>query len=415
MIDQIKKTSISLFIIFFSCFTANSQEFVTVNYEELQTKITDDSSDLYYPSLLKRYKSGDQSLTVREFRALYYGFTFQKEYRPYERDPRDEQISELIASGLDEKSTAQLIKISNEYLEDKPFSLKIMNYLQNFMAAVKDTSKIELLDHQYKGIVSAILSSGDGASPETGYSVNHPSDEYMVLRSMQLKPTDNLFETTFDYFTLEKNEYNIEGIYFDVYQMAKVGTQQLGIETIEVENESIPEDGILVGSRDEILSFVPLGFEVLSELNVDFDQDGDLDWILILNKEGEKALSNAAANDPEPRLFMILERSDDKMLQERLSSLKVIPCIDCGDGSDSDPFQSMVFENNTLSIFTAGGSMFRWERESKFVFDEQFILQQELFKSYRKGKKDQAQTDVETSEDFGTVLLSEFDYRSFLE
>lgn len=394
-------------------FCMKSQE--PVEYEQMLEIVSNPESDQFYPTLLERFKKGDKELTLDDYRALYYGFTFQDNYRPYDRDPRDFEISNLIASGMDEVTTPKLIEISRDYLNDNPFSLKILNYLQNFLAQIDDTTEIDLIQTQYDGILNAIKSSGDGQTEETGFSVNHPSDEYMLLRSFKLKPSSNRFETTYDYFDLEENELGIEGIYFDVYQMVKVGSKQLGIETVVIENEELPENGVLIGSRDEILSYVPLGFQVLDELNVDFDNDGDLDWILVFNKEGEEQLSNSAAGDPELRILTLLERKEDKSLQELISSNSTIPCIDCGEGSAEDPFKGIHFENGILQVKSAGGSLFQWERTISFEYNNGFFLSQEAFTSFRKGKKDQAQVDIETKDDFGVISLSDYDYQNFLQ
>jgi len=405
-----KSRLILLFCLFSIPFLTKSQEFEAIDYHQLQKNISDPESKDYYPELLKQYQIGN-SLTLEQYRTLYYGFTFQDTYRPYDRDPRDQQISDLIGAGLDQENTPQLIEISKDYLNDSPFNLKIINYLQNFLAFSNDTTEIDILTTQYDGIINAILSSGNGISKETGYSVNHPSDEYMVLRAKGLTAKGNEFETTYDYYSLEENDESLTGIYFDVYQMAKVGTAHLGIETIQIENETIPEDGIMVGSRDEILSFIPLGFEVIDELNIDFDNDDDLDWILVLKKEGEETLSNSAAGDPEPRLLTILERSNENKLVEKLSSSTVIPCIDCGDGSEEDPYQGVHFEDGILTISSSGGTMFKWQRESSFKYDEHFYLITEQFKTFRKGKENQAQVEKETVDDFGVIPLTEYDYR----
>ena len=403
----------SLFFTFFSVVVCSAQQYTPVNYKAIQEEIADENSDKFYPSLMKRYEQGDTSLTNADYRHLYYGFTFQDEYRPYDKKPLDQTISQKMTV-MNDNTLPELQQLAQEYLQKDPFSLKMLYYLLNFNNASKQFNKNEILQRKYDGILQAILSSGNGQGLETGYSVNHPSDEYMILRSLDLKPVENDYGNTYDYFQLAENSAGLKEIYFDVERMATIGTKQLGIETVEVENEEVPEDGVIIGSEQEMKQYIPLGYQPLFQQQLDIDGDGDQDWIIVTKIESEENLSDYANERPELRELMILRRNDDKQLEIAAASKHLIPCIDCG--SDTDPFLGLDAEEGKFTVYTAGGDLFKWERDISFeLVNEHWIKTKEEFSSYRKGKEENKQTDTETAEDFGTIHLSEFNYYELLE
>ena len=405
---------ISLFLLVTVPTSSFSQKFKKINYEQLQQRISDEQSDYFYPNLLTRYKNGDSTLTVIDYRHLYYGFTFQDAYRPYDRYPLDKKISELMGN-MSKENLQKLRELSHEYLQERPFSLKMINYLQNFNINLLVRGENKLLQRQYDGIIRAILSTGDGKSIQTAYAVNHPTDEYMVLRALNLKPIDSKFETVYDYFQVQNAAKKTTEVYFDIHRMAAVGTKQMGIEKKQVEDEKVPVDGILIGSEEEIQKFVEPGYRIFFQQQVDIDADGDKDWVLITAKEDEKQLSDFANNKPAYRIFQILVRTEDKRLTPSVITKSFIPCLDCG-GSGEDPFRSIAIAPKTITLHTKGGDLFQWERKTAFEYvGEQWQLAEEVYTSYRKGKEENQLTDTETKDDFGTVLLKEFDFYKLLK
>ena len=68
-----------VFILSVSCVFAQIQP---PNYEGIKKIITVKESQFYYPDLFERYKNSDSTLTVQEYRILYYGFIYQEKYDP---------------------------------------------------------------------------------------------------------------------------------------------------------------------------------------------------------------------------------------------------------------------------------------------------------------------------------------------
>lgn len=411
----------SLLFSFFILFSvvATAQDFSAVNFDEIKANINDKKSDFYYPTLLERYQNGDESLTVEDYRHLYYGFTFQDAYSPLERYKLDASISDLMAD-LSEENVQKLRELSHQYLSAKPFNLKMINYLQNFNKNTTVTPEIEAenkkLATQYKGLINAILSTGNGENAENGFTVIHPSDEYMVLWNQGYKIKETKHGVDFDYFDVADKSGNVKEVYFDVNRLMLVGTKQMGIETLQVEDEQLPEDAVEVGSEEQVKLFVPLGYEILFQQQLDIDGDGDEDWVLVNNKEGEDYLSDFANNNIEERQFLVLLQGKDGLLEPVINSNTVVPCIDCG-GNNEDPLQSITAEPKKITIQSKGGDLFIWERATTFEMDKKgkWYLTEQKFTSYRKGKESKKQTDVETKKDFGKVLLSDFNYYDLLD
>jgi hypothetical protein len=70
----------SLLII--SSFCQNT-DFKKPDYKGIEKIIVDKESGFFYPDLLKRYKKSDTTLTLQDFRVLYYGFLFNESYSVY--------------------------------------------------------------------------------------------------------------------------------------------------------------------------------------------------------------------------------------------------------------------------------------------------------------------------------------------
>ncbi|HEY2720215.1 MAG TPA: DUF4919 domain-containing protein, partial [Chitinophagaceae bacterium] len=71
------------------------QDFSPVDRQKTRDQVMNSNADTYYPKLLRRYEQFDTSLTPDQYRLLYYGFVFQKEYSGY-NDNRSKEIQDLI-------------------------------------------------------------------------------------------------------------------------------------------------------------------------------------------------------------------------------------------------------------------------------------------------------------------------------
>jgi hypothetical protein len=185
------------------------------DYEQIKTEIQDSSSVFYYPQLLKRFEVADTYLTDEEFRYLYYGYLFQKEYKPYLVLPEEKELNTYLGSSeLKEEDYDKIISLLASALSKSPFDLRKMNFLA-YIYHLKNDNIMEIRTaYKFDGIMRTILSSGDGKTCETGYHVISVSNEYAVLDFLKAEIRRQYFKNGCDNFKV-KNE---DDIYFDVRQ-----------------------------------------------------------------------------------------------------------------------------------------------------------------------------------------------------
>ncbi len=389
-------------------FTASAQEFKPVDIESIEMEISNEASKNYYPKLIKKFKDGEE-LTRQQYRLLYYGYTFQEGYRPYDRHTLEPVLSKLMAGSYDQRNLLELKDVTETMLKDNPFDLRLLYYLQQWNKSLNLPEEAKLSDVKYNGIVSAIRSSGNGASEETAFVINYETDKHMFLRALGLAATRQESRGFTDYIFVSPNESEVEGVYFEIERMARVGTKQLGIQTLQVEDHVMPDDGILIGSEDEITEFIPAGFELLASADGDFDNDGDQDWAAVLRQIGEEQL--AAPDDKLERPLIILERGADGQLKQALRADKLVLCNLCG-GQSGDPFESIEFKDGELLISHYGGSAWKWTRNIGLKYveaDREWHISKDDSSTWHTSKPDDASFVELSPKDFGKILPQDFD------
>jgi hypothetical protein len=197
-----------------------------VNYKKIRKECSRKRSPHYFPRLYERYLALDTSLTAKDFRYLYYGFSFQPGYKPYETPPlRDSLISFLGRDGMTPAEYELAGHIAAELLAGSPFRLR-----ETFIAAMAfqmagNEAMSAAWFHFYQEQADAILGSGDGLTPATAFSVIYIPDEYeiMELLGLQFGGTQALIEEHYDMLEVEENRYGIDALYFDVKRLLEAG------------------------------------------------------------------------------------------------------------------------------------------------------------------------------------------------
>lgn len=215
---------ILLLLVCLLSFTLYAQEllFVSPDFASIKKEISDQSSPFYYPKLFERYQSMDTTLTADEYKHLYYGYVFQKTYKPYDIPKENQEISNLLEmETLTKKEYDKIIKLTSKSLAQFPFNLdQLINRSFAFHMNGEEATSIKLRK-QLLDIRNAIKTSGNGMKRESAYHVISVGNEYEFLRSYQLVAQSQEFANMCDYIKLAKNQYEIEGIYFNVEQPYK--------------------------------------------------------------------------------------------------------------------------------------------------------------------------------------------------
>jgi hypothetical protein len=205
---------------------AQEDEIWPLKYNKIYKAISKKKSEFFYPQLFERYLALDTTLSVEEFRHLYYGFTFREEYRPYATPYlQDSLLSYLSRENMYAEEYEVAARLAGELLRQNPFRLR-----ETFIAAVSyemagNQEMSSIYFSLYEKQVDAIMSTGDGLSVKTAFTVIYVQDEYELLELLGFRFGGNqqLLKGGYDMLHLEDNNSGITALYFDVGRILEVG------------------------------------------------------------------------------------------------------------------------------------------------------------------------------------------------
>ncbi len=199
------------------------------NYSKIKKSISDSTSSFYYSRLMDRYSQSDSTLTIEEFRHLYYGYTYQSEYSPYWRSEYDTDLSKFYRKPeLKKKDQLKVIKLGSLTLDAFPFELRVLNFLAYVYHLQGSDDKAMELSFRLQGILGAIYSTGDGMTCKTGMHVIATSHEYVIINMNKFNySSQSLTDDGCDYMEFVKDERNIDGLYFNIERLLDINLKTL--------------------------------------------------------------------------------------------------------------------------------------------------------------------------------------------
>lgn len=211
---------IAILLIVSSSTFAQEISFKIPDYELIKKDIQDKNSNYYYPKLLDRLTVNDTLLTDEDYRHLYFGYVFNPKYDSYFRSPDKEKLNKYYNSEkIEEKDYADIIKLAEHSISAFPFDLKQINFISYFYHLKGDDVSAKKMSIRFHKIISAILSSGNGQTCETGFHVISVSHEYVLLNVFELETNSQSLVKNCDYLSFEKGKYKIDGMYFNIEKM----------------------------------------------------------------------------------------------------------------------------------------------------------------------------------------------------
>lgn len=225
------KTKNLLFLLIVFCFSKSfsQEDFKIPDYEQIKKEITDKSSDYYYPKLMERLTVADTTLTLEDYRHLYYGYVFDSKYSAYWRSPDQEKLQKYYSQqNLDPGDYDKVIKLLNHSISEFPFDLRQLNFLTYVYHLKGDEEASKKTSYKFHGIVNAILSTGNGRKCETGFHVISVSHEYVILNLFEVQSESQSLIGHCDFLSFEKGKYKIDGLYFDIQKMMESELKALG-------------------------------------------------------------------------------------------------------------------------------------------------------------------------------------------
>ncbi len=204
-----KKLILLLFLGCSSLFVS-AQKCSQIDFDEIYKKNNDKKSPFFFSKLLKRYQALDTTMTPEEYKHLYYGYTRSTFYSPI--DPEATMLRRLVEDGKlkEAKESIKLLDKTN------PVNLNLA-YSKALLAFKEKNQKDEkVFSLQSQGLMTTILTSGDGLSAEKAFVVTAIEDEYFIMKMFKLKFVKQENMGTCDVMTIElPNMFNIEKIYFN--------------------------------------------------------------------------------------------------------------------------------------------------------------------------------------------------------
>ena len=191
------------------------------NYAYIKSEIKNPNSPYYYPTLFKRYLANDTTLNIEQYRALYYGFTYQKEYQSYGNPPQDDILARY--ANKDHLTIADcdtILLYAGQLVAKFPFDIHWINRMAYAYHVKGDNADANLLSFKAKMILQTIFSTGNGRTLPTAWHVIEVGDEYEIIYMLGLYPLHStLVGLQCDHVTVSENPSGVRGFYFNVKRL----------------------------------------------------------------------------------------------------------------------------------------------------------------------------------------------------
>ena len=189
--------------------------------EDIIRQTLDSESPYYYPNLMLRYQSGDDTMTEEDYHYLYYGYAYQPQYRPLETNPALDRFYETLARlNVDAPADTDLLAVieaGTEALEADPFSPQVLNFLSFAHAQRGDTAQAAAYRDKMNLVLATIESSGDGLTEETPWHILMYAHAFDLLAAKNIPVRESsIISRTVEYIPrVKKDEKGVKGYYFD--------------------------------------------------------------------------------------------------------------------------------------------------------------------------------------------------------
>jgi hypothetical protein len=189
------------------------QQFLTApDMKLIRKNTTSKKKSTFYPMLLDRYKKNDSTITLDEYKHLYYGAVYQSNFYKGANTRRNE-IHRLI----EKDNLNRALVYCDSIMTIQPISCQIIKLkidILNKMGA--DKNQIAIYEKKYQMFMNVIGNSGNGLTKNNAFVVIYVADEYEYLRSIigMKKMGMQSFVMPFDNMCFEKSDDSHQCLYF---------------------------------------------------------------------------------------------------------------------------------------------------------------------------------------------------------
>ena len=208
----------SLLIVVFSFSGLTAQKILTIDLNKVESTTNNIASSNYYPSLIKKLRQLDTSLTNKDLHLLYYGQYFQDFYKPDVQDADQKSTFKHIK----DKEFDKALDAAKKSFETNPLNLKTIYGYAMACNYLKMKSEYNRIMNLYYQLIEVILESGNGRGVKTAFVVMSIDDEYEIIHSMGKTATkQKLIDNKTDKLKLKNSDgsariTNLKKIYFNV-------------------------------------------------------------------------------------------------------------------------------------------------------------------------------------------------------
>ncbi len=200
--------------------------FEKIDFKDIKMEVLAKNSNFNFEKLFKRYQANDTTLDIIDYTYLYYGYTFMDSYEPYAQNSEQEKkINKLLdkpsPSTTDYKN---ILKITTEEFKENPFDLDMIWITHISYSKLRKKTEAKKWLYKFDKIIETIFKSGDGLTVETAMTVIDTRHEYIILSisGFEFGGQQSLVSRHYDYLKINKNEYGIDGLYFNVERLLDV-------------------------------------------------------------------------------------------------------------------------------------------------------------------------------------------------
>ena len=204
--------------------------FEKIDFKDIKTEVLAKKSNFNFEKLFKRYQLNDTTLDIVDYKYLYYGYTFTDSYEPYtQNNEQEKKINKLLdkpnPSTTDYKN---ILKLTTEIFKENPFDLDMIWITHISYSKLRKKTEAKKWLYKFDKIIETIFKSGDGLTVKTAMTVIDTRHEYIILSisGFEFGGEQSLVSGNYDYLKIKKNEYNIEGLYFNVERLLDINMQK---------------------------------------------------------------------------------------------------------------------------------------------------------------------------------------------
>jgi hypothetical protein len=134
-----------------------------------------------YESLLEKVKKGDRTVDFTELRLAFYESSNYNPYSPM-------LTYRPLWGALAQNNYAEAIKIAQSVFEKNFIEVNANMVAHIAYRETGDTERAAFHRFMADGLLASIKSTKDGKTPETAFEVISVSEEYGLMRSLELRP-----------------------------------------------------------------------------------------------------------------------------------------------------------------------------------------------------------------------------------